>query len=121
MDLTPAYSGLTPVVFQALINDVFCYELSKFFFVYLDDFLIFSETEEEHKQNLRLVLRHLLENSLFVKIEKSKFYVTTVAFLRFVVKQGQLLPDPFKIQAVAEMPSLTSQKQLQQLLGFANF
>lgn len=94
--------------------------LNKFLFVYLDDILIFSETEEEHVQHVPLVLRRLLENSLFVKIEKSEFHVPTVAFLGFIIEQGQLLPDPSKIQAVAKWPTPTSRKQLQRFLGFAN-
>lgn len=96
--------GLTnaPTTFQALVNDVLRDMLYKFLFVYLDDILIFSETEEEHIQHVRLVLRRLLENSLFVKAEKCEFHADTVSFLGFIVRRGQLSPDPAKIRAVAE-------------------
>lgn len=110
-----------PAVFQALVNDVLCNMLSKFLFVYIDDILIFSETEEEHEQHVHLVLRRLLENSLFLKAEKCEFHVPSVTFLGFVVRQGQLSPDPAKVQAVTEWPTLTSRKQLQRFLGFVNF
>lgn len=46
-----------PAVFQALVNDDLRDMLNKFLFVYIDDILIFSETEEEHVQHVRLVLR----------------------------------------------------------------
>ena len=51
--------GLTnaPAVYQALVNDVFRDLLNNCLFVYLDDILIFSETEEEHVQQVRWVLR----------------------------------------------------------------
>lgn len=115
--------GLTnaPAVFQALVNDVLRDMLRKYLFVYIDDILIFSETEEEHVQHVRSVLRRLLENSLFVKAEKCEFHKDSVSFLGFIVRQGELLPDPAKIQAVAEWPTPSTRKQLQRFLGFANF
>uniref|UniRef100_A0A674PMU1 Gypsy retrotransposon integrase-like protein 1 n=1 Tax=Takifugu rubripes TaxID=31033 RepID=A0A674PMU1_TAKRU len=115
--------GLTnaPAVFQALINDVLRDMLNKFIFVYLDDILIFSESEEEHVQHVRLVLQRLLENRLFVKAEKCDFHTTSISFLGFVVARGQLSPDPAKVRAVMEWPTPSSRRQLQQFLGFANF
>lgn len=73
-------------------------------------------------QHVRLFLRHLLEqmslSSLFVKAEKFEFQATTVSFLEFIIQQGQLLT---KIQAVAEWPTPTTRRQLQQFQEFANF
>lgn len=56
-----------PAVFQALVNDVLRDMLNRFLFVYLVGILIFSATEKHvgHVQHVRLVLRRLLENSLF--------------------------------------------------------
>nr|XP_061790648.1 uncharacterized protein LOC133580375 [Nerophis lumbriciformis] len=115
--------GLTnaPAVFQSLINDVLRDMLNVFCFVYLDDILIFSRSLQEHRQHVRIVLRRLLENRLFVKAEKCEFHRESMQFLGFVVEKGQLRPDPAKIQAVAEWPTPTSRKQLQRFLGFANF
>lgn len=76
--------------------------LNRFLFVYIDDILIFSETEEEHSQQVWMVLRHLLENHLFVKGEKCEFHASTVSLLAFVIRKGLVAPDPTKIQAVAE-------------------
>jgi hypothetical protein len=36
--------------------------LDKFVIVFIDDILIFSETEEEHEKHLRLVLEELRSN-----------------------------------------------------------
>lgn len=60
--------------------------LHKFLLGYLDDILIFSENEEERVQHVRLVLRRLLENKLFVKAKKCRFNVPTVSFLDFIIK-----------------------------------
>lgn len=115
--------GLTnaPAVFQALINDVLRDFLNHFVFVYLDDILIFSRDPEEHTSHVRQVLVRLLENRLFVKAEKCEFGVSTVSFLGHVIQEGQVRADPSKIRAVEEWPVPSSRKELQCILGFANF
>jgi hypothetical protein len=53
--------GLTnaPAYFMYLMNKVFMEHLDKFVVVFIDDILVFSKTEEEHKKHLRLVLEKL--------------------------------------------------------------
>ena len=41
-----------PATFQRLMNTIFKDELDAFVSVYLDDILVFSETEEEHLQHV---------------------------------------------------------------------
>ena len=64
--------GLTnaPAVFQTLVNDVLRDMINKYVFVYLDDILIFSQNARSHRAHIRKVLQRLLENRLFVKVEK---------------------------------------------------
>jgi hypothetical protein len=115
--------GLTnvPAVFQALINDVLRDMINHFVFVYLDDILIFSKSRHEHCQHVRQVLQRLLKNHLYVKPEKCEFHVTDVAFPGFIIKQGQVLMDSKKTQAVRDWPVPKTVKEVQQFLGFANF
>ena len=53
--------GLTnaPAYFMYLMNKVFIEFLDKFVVVFIDDILVFSKTEEEHAEHLRLVLQKL--------------------------------------------------------------
>ncbi|KAF7641111.1 hypothetical protein LDENG_00293830, partial [Lucifuga dentata] len=115
--------GLTnaPAVFQALVNDVLRDMLNRFVFVYLDDILIFSRSQEEHVFHVQSVLQRLLENSLYCKAEKCEFHVSSVSFLGFVVAEGSIQMDPEKVSAVTTWPVPGSRKQLQRFLGFANF
>jgi hypothetical protein len=46
-----------PGHFMYLINSVFIPELDKFVVVFIDDILIYSKSEEEHAQHLRVILQ----------------------------------------------------------------
>ena len=46
-----------PGTFQHFVNDQFREYLDKFLVIYLDDLLIYSDTLEEHKRHVRLVLK----------------------------------------------------------------
>jgi hypothetical protein len=56
--------GLTnaPAYFMYLMNKVFMEDLDKFVVVFIDDILVYSEMEEEHEVQLRLVLEKLRAN-----------------------------------------------------------
>jgi hypothetical protein len=51
------YFGLTNALayFMYLMNNDFMEYLDKFVVVFIDDILIYSKTEEEHEEHLRLV------------------------------------------------------------------
>lgn len=67
--------GLTnaPMTFMCLMNSAFRKYLDKFILVFLDDILIYSKNEEEHEENLRLILQVLIENQLYAKLSKCGF------------------------------------------------
>ncbi|KAL0561487.1 hypothetical protein IC582_001915 [Cucumis melo] len=58
--------GLTnaPAVFMDLMNRVFREFLDTFVIVFIDDILIYSKTEAEHEEHLRIVLQTLRDNKL---------------------------------------------------------
>jgi hypothetical protein len=53
--------GLTnaPVHFMYLMNKVFMEYLDKFVMVFIDDIFVYSRSEEEHEEHLRLALQKL--------------------------------------------------------------
>ena len=56
--------GLTnaPAYFMSMTNKVFMEYLYKFVVVFIDDIMVYSKNEEEHKEHLRLVLEKLREH-----------------------------------------------------------
>jgi hypothetical protein len=67
--------GLTnaPAHFMYLMNSMFRPELDKFVVVFIDDVLIYSESEEEHAQHLRVFLQRLQDHQLYAKFSKCAF------------------------------------------------
>jgi hypothetical protein len=64
-----------PATFQSYINDTLREFLDDFMSTYLDDALMFSDTEEEHPAQVRVVIKKLRDASLQIDIDKSEFYV----------------------------------------------
>lgn len=50
-----------PLSFQEIMEKIFQKELGVFIHCYLDDMIIFSKTEEEHKRHIKIVLSKIKE------------------------------------------------------------
>ncbi|GJY48382.1 putative reverse transcriptase domain-containing protein [Tanacetum coccineum] len=91
--------GLTNVhaVFMDLMNRVCKPYLDKFVIVFIDDFLVYSKDEEEHKKHLKIILELL---------KKERFGVHV---------------DPAKIKAIKSWPAPTTPMEVRQFLGLAGY
>ncbi|KAJ1581248.1 hypothetical protein NDA15_007565 [Ustilago hordei] len=87
-----------PAHFQSFINVIFRDIIGVYVVVYLDDFLIFSDTEEVHVKHVTEVLTRLKSNRLFAKLSKCEFHTKTVEFLGYIIKPTGIEMDPEKIR-----------------------
>ena len=55
------------------MNQIFRPYLDKFLAVFINDILVYSKTEQEHAEHLRLVLQTLREKKLYAKLSKCEF------------------------------------------------
>ncbi|KAJ1581232.1 hypothetical protein NDA15_007108 [Ustilago hordei] len=110
-----------PAHFQSFINDIFRDIIGVYVVVYLDDFLIFSDTEEVHVKHVTEVLTRLRSNRLFAKLSKCEFHTKTVEFLGYIIKPTGIEMDPEKVRTVKKWPMPESIHDIQRFLGFANF
>ncbi|XP_019251214.1 PREDICTED: uncharacterized protein LOC109230141 [Nicotiana attenuata] len=80
--------GLTnaPAAFMELMNRVFRPYLDMFVIVFIDDILVYSRSQEEHEQHLRVVLQTLRDSQLYAKFSKCEFWLSSVAFLGHTVQ-----------------------------------
>ena len=72
--------GLTnaPAAFMDLMHRVFQPYLDKFVVVFVDDILIYFQSEWEHEYHLRIVLQLLRDHQLYAKFSKCEFWLTEV-------------------------------------------
>ncbi|GKA04467.1 hypothetical protein Tco_0683587 [Tanacetum coccineum] len=87
-----------PTVFMDLMNRVYKPYLDKFVIVFIDDILIYSRNEKEHKEHLKIILE------LLKKEEFSGIHV-----------------DPAKNKAVKNWASPTTPSEICQFLGLAGY
>jgi hypothetical protein len=94
--------GLTnaPAIFMNLMNSVFMDYLNKFVVVFIDDILIYSQSEEEHVDHLKMVLQRLREHQLYAKLSKCKFWIDEVLFLGHIINKDGLAMDPKKVEDI---------------------
>ena len=90
--------GLTnaPAYFMSMMNKVFMEYLDQFVVVFIDDIMVYSKNEEEHKEHLRLVLEKLREHQLYAKFSKCEFWLKEVGFLGHVISGEGIAVDPTK-------------------------
>ena len=94
--------GLTnaPAAFTDLVYRVFQPYLDQFVGVFMDDILIHSQLEWEHKYHLRMVLQLLRDHRLYAKFSKCEFWLTEVRFLGHAVSASEVSVDPEKVEVV---------------------
>ncbi|KAL4030110.1 hypothetical protein IC575_008344 [Cucumis melo] len=113
--------GLTnaPAVFMDLMNRVFREFLDTFVIVFIDDILIYSKTEAEHEEHLRMVLQTLRDNKLYAKFSKCEFWLKQVSFLGHVVSKDGVSVDPAKIEAITCWTRPSTVSEVRSFLGLA--
>jgi hypothetical protein len=89
--------------------------------VFVDDLIIFSKTEEEQLNSIKLILGKFIEKNIFINNEKSSFCTEKLTYLGFQIDQHGYKPDPSRLEdfTVCDKPKTT--KQLQKMLGKINW
>jgi hypothetical protein len=115
--------GLTNalVYLMYLMNKVFMEYLDKFVVVFIDNILVYSNTEEEHEEHLRLVLEKLRINQLYAKFSKCKFWLTQVAFLGHVISARGVSVDLGKVRDVLNRKPPTNISEIYSFLGLVGY
>lgn len=105
--------------FQRFINNIF-FDMP-FVVGYLDDLLIASSSEEEHKVHLRMVFERLRANGLQINADKCQLGKQEVRFVGQLITTGGCKPIPEKVQAVANFPKPDTVQKLRRFLALVNY
>jgi hypothetical protein len=109
-----------PSTFQSIMQRLLGH--LDFVVVYLDDILIFSDSENQHLEHIVKVLEILQKNKLYASKEKSEFFKKEITFLGHkILTGGRLAPNEDKVKAIRDWPIPTNVTELQSFLGFVNF
>lgn len=92
-----------------------------FVYVYIDDILVASKTEEEHKQHLHQLFERLEEFGINIKTSKCIFGVSKIDFLSHNISANGILPSKDRVEAVLNLISPNSIKKIQQFIGMVNY
>jgi hypothetical protein len=118
------YFGLTnsPATFQMMMNEIFQDLITEgVISIYLDDILIFTNSLEEHRWITRLVLDHMCDHKLYLRLEKCEFEKTRIEYLSVIISHNKVEMDPVKIAGVADWPTPSNKKEVQSFISFINF
>nr|ARD08906.1 hypothetical protein [Alhagi bacilliform virus] len=111
-----------PAIFQRKMDHVFD-DLSEFIAVYIDNILIFSQTEEEHAKHLREMFARCRKYGLVLSPTKIKIAVREVDFLGATLKDRRINLQPPVVKKIIEVDneSLKTLKGLRSWLGVINY
>ena len=77
--------------------------------------------EKEHDEVVEEVVKRLAENNLYVKLEKYKWKVREVDFLRVVIRLEEIKIKKEKVKGILDLLTLKRVKNIQKFLGLANY
>ena len=89
--------------------------------VFIDDILIYSKTEEEHAEHLRISLEILRKEKLYAKFSKCEFWLKEVQFLGHIVSSEGIKVDPAKVEAVMDWDRPKTPTEVRSFMGLAGY
>ena len=92
-----------------------------FCFCYIDDLLVFSKDETEHKMHLHDIANRSNTYSLKLNIEKCSFGLKQITTLVYTLSSNGLTASHTKVEAIKQLPEPTTIKELRQALGLINY
>ncbi|GAU37228.1 hypothetical protein TSUD_375300 [Trifolium subterraneum] len=109
-----AYSGAT---YQRLMDRVFVEQIGKNLELYIDDMIVKTQKEGEHDKDLEDILKSFRKYNMRLNPAKCSFGVQAGKLLGFLHTHRGIDANPDKFQAIIDMRSPTSVKEVQQLTG----
>src|ERR1700685_3503693 len=94
--------------FKKKINYVLKEYLNNFVMAYLNNIIIYLDSEKEHKEHIKWVLSRLYKENMLVAVKKYKFHIKKTNFIGFIIKLRQISMDLKKIKAIINWQDLES-------------
>jgi len=89
-----------PGTFMRIISDLFCDYLGQFMWVYIDDILIYSDTEHDHLKHITMVCDKVKQAQFYASRKKSEFFAASMDVLGHIIDDQGLRASPEKIARI---------------------
>jgi hypothetical protein len=103
------------------MNKVFMEYLDRFVLVFIDDILIYSKSDSDHEEHLRLVQQKLQDNQLYAKFSKCEFWIGEVPFLGHIISNEGISVDPAKVKEIVAWSIPTIVTEARSFLWLAGY
>jgi len=81
---------------------------------FINDIMVETESEKGYNKLVEEILRRLEENNLYIKLEKCRWKVREIDFLKVVIEPEEIKMEKEKIKAVLDWPVPKSVKNIHQ-------
>nr|GEZ74460.1 reverse transcriptase domain-containing protein [Tanacetum cinerariifolium] len=78
--------------------------------------MVITSSKKEHEEHLKLILKLLKEEELYVKFSKCEFWLSKVQFLGHVIDSEGIHVNPAKIEAIKDWESPKTPTEIRQFL-----
>ncbi|KMQ86146.1 pol polyprotein [Lasius niger] len=93
----------------------------EFCFCYIDDILIASQSEEQHRRHVRQVLTRLRQYGLSINVDKCSFFQKEVRYLGCTVSSKGTKPLKDRVDTILRYKEPHTVEQLRRFLGMINY
>ena len=115
--------GLTNAcaTFQRMMDQVLNGLIGVICFVYLDDVIVFSDSDDKHVEHVKTVIERLKNANLKIKLGKCEFAVRKIEYLSHIIQGGMITPNPKKVAHVKNMEPPKTIRRLKGFLGYSSY
>lgn len=110
-----------PCFYQMAITNALGDLAQKYCLAYMDDLLIIGTTIEEMFSRLEEVLEKLRQAGFTLNPDKCSFLKTSIVYLGYLVKDGEVRPHNDRIRALVNLPAPKDRTALKSFLGFCSY
>ena len=110
-----ATNGL--LAFQRTIDSFITEERLMDTFAYLDDVTICRNNQEHHDKNLKKFLDAATRRNFTLNRDKCVISTRKIALLGYVVSEGEIRPDPKRLQPLKNLPPPNDMASQKRILG----
>ena len=95
--------------------------IGKICHVYLDDIIIWSNSIEEHRRNVKTILQALRDAHLYCSEKKTQLFMTELDFLGHHISVRGIEPDIKKVEQIRTWPTPRDAKEVRRFLGLVRY